>query len=165
MSITNIPKSKTAFGDIKNVKGVLIIVKKILVSKCLLGINCRYKGDNCKNEAVCVLGERYEIIGVCPEQDGGLPTPRDPAEIVGDRVISSSGRDVTAEYNKGAHHALELAKSNKIEFAVLKSKSPSCGCGTIYDGTFSGKLTIGDGVTSKLLKENGFKVIDENEIE
>lgn len=139
-------------------------MKKILVSKCLLGINCRYKGDNCKNDAVCALSENYEIIPICPEQDGGLPTPRDPAEIVNGRVISSTGRDVTAEYEKGARHALDLAREHSAEFAVLKSKSPSCGCGIIYDGTFSGTLTTGDGITARLLKAGGFKVTDENGI-
>ena len=139
-------------------------MKKILVSKCLLGENCRYKGDNCKNDTVCALAEKYEIVPVCPEQDGGLPTPRDPAEIVGERVISSAGRDVTAEYEKGANNALELAQKNSVEFAVLKSKSPSCGCGVIYDGTFTGNLTEGHGVTARLLLENGFSVFDENNI-
>ena len=139
-------------------------MKKILVSKCLLGINCRYKGDSCKNDAVCALSEKYEIIPICPEQDGGLPTPRDPAEIVNGRVISSAGRDVTAEYEKGARHALELAREHNVEFAVLKSKSPSCGCGTIYDGTFSGTLITGDGITAGLLKAMGFKVTNENSI-
>ena len=139
-------------------------MKKILVSKCLLGINCRYNGDSCKNDAVCALSEKYEIIPICPEQDGGLPTPRDPAEIVNGRVISSAGRDVTAEYEKGARHALELAREHNVEFAVLKSKSPSCGCGTIYDGTFSGTLITGDGITAGLLKAMGFKVTDENSI-
>ena len=140
-------------------------MKKILVSKCLLGINCRYKGDNCKSDAVCALGEKYDIIPICPEQDGGLSTPRDPAEIQGNKVVSSSGKDVTKEYERGARRALELARAHSIEFAVLKSKSPSCGCGMIYDGTFSGVLIPGDGITARLLKENGFEVTDENGVQ
>lgn len=136
----------------------------ILVSKCLLGYNCRYKGDNCKCDKVLALSKNYNIIPICPEQDGGLPTPRDPGEIVNGKVISSKGIDITEEYKKGAENALKLAKENNIEFAVLKAKSPSCGKGLIYDGTFSGNKIPGNGITAQLLLDNGFKVITDEEL-
>ncbi len=137
---------------------------KILVSNCLLGFPCRYKGDGCKNMKVLELAKSNTLIGVCPEQMGGLSTPRNPAEIVGNSVISCTGIDVTEQYNRGAKQALELALMNNVDYAVLKSKSPSCGKGIIYDGTHTGKLIEGDGVTVKLLKENGIPVYTEEEI-
>ena len=137
---------------------------KILVSKCLLGIDCRYCGDNCKNEKVLSLSKQYDIIGICPEQDGGLSTPRQPAERVGNKVIAKDGKDVTSEYEKGAKIALEIAKKEKIEFAVLKAKSPSCGKGLIFEGTFTGRKVAGNGVTAQLLLDNNFKVFTEEEI-
>lgn len=139
-------------------------MKKILVSACLFGNNCRYKGDNCKNEKVLALGKEYEFIPICPEQMGGLSTPRNPAERVGDKIISSAGVDVSKEYRAGAELALKLAKENDVEFCVLKANSPSCGKGTIYDGTFSGGKINGNGVTTELLEANGFKVYTENDI-
>lgn len=135
---------------------------KILVSKCLLGENCRYKGDNCKNDEVLALGNKNELIGVCPEILGGLPTPRCPGERVGDKVLGNNGSDLTAEYRLGAQKTLEIAQSEGVELCILKSRSPSCGCGVIYDGTFSGKLIPGDGVTAELLKKHGFKIKNEN---
>lgn len=138
---------------------------KVLVSRCLLGENCRYKGDSCKSEKVLALRERgYQLIDVCPECDGGLPTPRPAAEIVNGAVINAEGKDVTAQYMKGAENALRLALENDVAFAVLKTKSPSCGYGTIYDGTFTGKLIQGDGVTAKLLAENGIRVIRDTDL-
>ncbi len=137
----------------------------ILVSNCLLGIECRYKGDGCLCQAVLDLAKDNTIIGVCPEQMGGLSTPRDPSEIVGDRLISIKGRDVTFEYNKGAATALKLAELNKVDFAILKANSPSCGHGLIYDGSFTGKKIPGDGVTTKLLLENGIPVYTEEQID
>ena len=137
---------------------------KILVSNCLLGFPCRYKGDRCKNAKVLELANGNTLIGVCPEQMGGLSTPRNPAEIVGNSVISCTGIDVTEQYNRGAKQALELALMNNVDYAVLKSKSPSCGKGIIYDGTHTGKLIEGDGVTVRLLKENGIPVYTEEEI-
>lgn len=136
----------------------------ILVSNCLLGCECRYKGDGCKCEKVLELSKNNTIIGICPEQTGGLSTPRNPSEIVGDRVISSNGTDVTKEYMKGAQTALFLAQLNNIDYAVLKANSPSCGNKMIYDGTFTGTKIPGEGVTAKLLRENGFKVISEEEL-
>ncbi len=136
----------------------------ILVSNCILGLSCRYKGDSQKNDKVLEFLKGHTVIGVCPEVYGGLPIPRDPAEIVGDKLISSKGKDVTENYMKGAYFALEIAKKNNVDLCILKAKSPSCGSGKIYDGTFQGKLIEGDGVTAKLLKENGFKVITEEDL-
>ncbi len=138
---------------------------KILVSNCLLGCECRYKGDGCLCEKILELAKDHTIIGVCPEQAGGLPTPRAPSEIQGDKLITSKGEDVTKQYLRGANTALFLAKLNKVDFAILKAKSPSCGKGIIYDGTFSGKLTSGNGVTAKLLLDNGIPVYNENELD
>ncbi len=137
---------------------------KVLVSNCLLGINCRYKGDNCKNDKVIKFLKDKEVIGVCPESAGGLPIPRDPSEIVGNKVLSKSGKDVTAEYKKGAEFALKLAKENKVDLVIFKAKSPSCGHGIIYDGTFTGNKIPGNGITTQLLLDNGFKVITEEDL-
>ena len=105
------------------------------------------------------------LIGVCPEQMGGLPTPRDPSEIVGDRVVTCNGQDVTAQYEKGARAVLHIAKINGADFAILKANSPSCGKGKIYDGSFSGAKINGDGVTARLLIENGIEVFTETELD
>ena len=137
----------------------------IVVSNCLLGCDCRYKGDNCKNERILELAKDNTIIAVCPEQMGGLSTPRDPAEIVGDKLITNKGNDVTYQYNKGAQAALFLTKLNRADFAILKYRSPACGKGMIYDGSFSGKLIPGDGVFTRLLKENNIPVYSENELD
>ena len=137
----------------------------ILVSSCLLGCACRYKGDDCKNEKILELAKEHILLGVCPEQMGGLETPRDPSEIVGDKVLSCAGRDVTAQYQKGAEAALYLAKLNHVDFAILKAKSPSCGKVLIYDGTFTGNKVPGNGVTVSLLLENGIPVYTEDELD
>ena len=131
---------------------------KIIVSACLLGQDCRYDGKNCLNEEILKLLDKHTLIPICPEQMGGLPTPRQPGEIVGDKVISKIGDDITEQYNKGANMALRIAKMNNCKYALLKSKSPSCGKGQIYDGSFTGKMTDGDGKTTSLLIENGIKV-------
>ena len=138
---------------------------KIIVSNCLLGCDCRYKGDGCKCEEIVNLSEKHTIIGVCPEQFGGLSTPRDPSERAGDKVISNHGRDVTEQYNRGAEIALYLAKLNKVDFAILKAKSPSCGKGVIYDGTFTGGKVSGNGVTVDLFLKNGIPVYTEDELD
>ncbi len=104
------------------------------------------------------------LIPVCPEQLGGLPTPREPAEIREGRVITKSGKDVTENFKRGAEEVLKIAKMFGIKEAVLKQGSPSCGCGRIYDGTFSGKIVEGDGVTVALLKRHGIKVITEEDL-
>ena len=139
-------------------------MKKILVSACLFGNNCRYKGDNCLSEKLLDLGKDNVLIPVCPEQLGGLSTPRHPAERVGEKIISDIGVDVTEEYNRGANLAVEIAKANAVDYCVLKANSPSCGKGVIYDGTFSGGKKEGNGVTTDILLAEGFKVITEDEL-
>ncbi|QSZ28319.1 DUF523 domain-containing protein [Aceticella autotrophica] len=134
-----------------------------LISACLAGINCKYNGGNNIVEEIINLVEKGKAVLVCPEQLGGFPTPRLASEIKGDRVINVNGEDVTCQFEKGAQETLKIAKLMKIKTAILKSKSPSCGPGKIYDGTFTGVLTDGYGITAKLLKENGIEVIDEME--
>ncbi len=135
-----------------------------LVSACLLGIECAWDGKNKANEDITGLLEKEILIPVCPEQLGGLPTPRMPSEQKGARVYSKCGEDVTNYFIKGAKEVLRLAKLYNIKEAILKQKSPSCGCGQIYDGTFSGTIINGAGVTTALLKRNGINVISEEEI-
>lgn len=139
-------------------------MKKILVSACLFGNNCRYKGDNCFNEKLAKLGENAVLIPVCPEQLGGLSTPRNPAERVGDKIISNAGKNVTEEYTRGANLAVQIAKANSVDYCVLKANSPSCGKGIIYDGSFTGKKTSGNGLTTEMLLKEGFVVLTEDEI-
>lgn len=139
---------------------------KIIVSACLLGKPCRYDGRSKPCDKVIALKERgdIEIIEICPEQLGGLPTPREPSEIQGDKVISRVGCDVTKAYERGAKEALKIALENGYSYAILKSRSPSCSPSGIYDGSFSGKLTGGIGVTARLFRESGITVVSENEI-
>lgn len=137
----------------------------ILVSACLPGCACRYDGQCKPHPLAQELAKRGFAVPVCPEQLGGLPTPRKPSERRGERVVMNDGRDVTAEYRRGAEEALRLAQLYGCTAAVLKEKSPSCGCGRVYDGTFSGTLTDGDGVTAELLEENGIRVYGESELE
>lgn len=139
-------------------------MENVLVSACLLGIGCRYDGKHKANSEVLKLGEKYNLIPVCPEIYGGLPTPRVPSERIGDKVMMKNGNDVTENYQRGAREALELCRIYNIKTAVLKERSPSCGKGEIYDGTFSGTLTERDGVTSELLGANGIRVLGESEI-
>ncbi len=138
--------------------------KPVLCSACLLGINCRYNGESKSNDKVIELAKKEILIPVCPEQLGGLSTPREPAEQQGERVITKSGREVTENFLRGAEQVLKLAKLLNIKEAVLKQKSPSCGCGKIYDGTFSDRIIKGDGVTTDLLKKNGIKVVTEEDL-
>ncbi|MEM1563511.1 MAG: DUF523 domain-containing protein [Candidatus Bathyarchaeia archaeon] len=135
-----------------------------LCSACLLGIRCRYDGKDALNKKVIMLLKTETLIPVCPEQLGGLPTPREPAEIRGGRVITRSGKDVTENFKRGAEETLKIAKLFGIKEAVLKQGSPSCGCGRIYDGTFSGKVIEGDGVTTTLLKKHGIMVVTEENL-
>ena len=139
--------------------------EKVLVSACLLGQCCAYDGQHRKSEAVLRLAERYELIPICPEREGGLPTPRVPSERISSRVCSRDGADVTAAYERGALEALSLALSSKVAFAVLKSKSPSCGKGEIYDGSFTRTLIPGNGVLTDLLLQAGLTVIGETEVQ
>ena len=140
-------------------------MENILVSACLLGVACRYDGKRKPNEAVIALKEKYNIIPVCPEIMGGLPTPRLPSEIRGETVIMENGEDVTDKYSRGAEETLRLARLFGCGKAVLKEKSPSCGSGRIYDGTFSKTLTEGNGVTVGMLLANGIRVAGETEID
>ena len=135
---------------------------KILISACLLGCRCRYDGNSKPHPISAALAKRHELIPVCPEQLGGLPTPRPPAERVGDRVVNREGCDVTEQYRRGAEEAVRLCKMMGCEAAVLKERSPSCGSGTIYDGTFTGTLTEIDGVTAAALKAAGIPVWGES---
>lgn len=139
-------------------------MEKILVSACLLGLECRYDGRSVPREDVIALGKKYHLVPVCPEIYGGLPTPRTPSERVGERVLMRDGNDVTENYRRGALAAARLCELEGIKIAVLKAKSPSCGKGMIYDGSFSGKLTVGDGVTAEYLTRVGVKVLTEDEI-
>lgn len=137
----------------------------ILVSACLLGVECRYDGTGKRTSDMDRLMERYTCIPVCPEQLGGLPTPREPAERRDGGVYSRSGRDVTAQFRRGAEEALRLCRLYHCCTAVLKERSPSCGHNEIYDGTFSKTLTTGDGATAELLRANGIRVLGESEID
>ena len=138
---------------------------KLLVSACLLGAACRYDGKSKPNAAVQALAARYTLVPVCPEQLGGLPTPRLPAERCGGRVLRSDGADVTDAYRRGAEAALALFRESGCCAAVLKEKSPSCGCGRIYDGTFSRTLTDGDGVTAALFALHRVPVVGESRLD
>ena len=139
--------------------------EKILVSACLLGINCKYDGTNSLNEKVLDYIKDKEVIPICPEILGGLSTPRPPSEIISDKVVNNEQKDVTKEYRKGAEESLKLAKLFKVKKALLKAKSPSCGCGKIYDGTFTKTLIDGDGITTQLFKENNIEVITEIDLD
>ena len=139
--------------------------EKLLVSACLLGTPCRYDGESKRNDAVCALAEKFELVPICPEVMGGLPTPRTPSERQGAHVVMRDGRDVTAEYRLGAQRTLEIAQREGIRAAVLKERSPSCGSGEVYDGSFTGALTAGDGVTAELLKAHGIAVFGESEVQ
>lgn len=136
----------------------------ILVSACLLGVCCRYDGGGVLDEQLSAMMPAIPLIPVCPEIMGGLPTPRDPAEQVGERVLTKFGTDVTAEYEKGAEEVLKLAKLYGSTCAVLKERSPSCGSGSVYDGTHARRLTDGDGITAALLKRNGIRIFGESSI-
>ena len=141
-------------------------MESLLVSACLLGFNCKYSGGNnaMPEDVISALSAKYRLIPVCPETAGGLSTPRDPSERQGDRVISQTGRDVTAEYRRGAETALSLAEKYGCTAALMKENSPSCGSGTIYDGTFSHVVIPGDGTAAELLKANGIRVIGESRV-
>lgn len=136
----------------------------IIVSACLAGLHCRYDGAEKPYAEVIRLVAEGKAIPVCPEQLGGLPTPRQPSEINGGQVIRKDGVDVTAEFQQGAREALKLAQLVGAKTAILKAKSPSCGSGKIYDGSFSGTLIAGDGILAQMYKENGIEVKTEEEI-
>ena len=135
----------------------------ILVSACLLGAACRYDGAARSHPEIDALRNKHTLIPVCPEQLGGLPTPREPSEIKSGRAVNASGRDVTENYERGAYEALRLAQRLGCRAAILKERSPSCGCGQVYDGTFSHTLVPGDGFTAALLKKSGIAVYGESQ--
>lgn len=135
-----------------------------VVSACLAGFKCSWDGTSRPCQKIIKLVKEGKAIPVCPEQLGGLPTPRIPAEQKGDKVFGKNGKDLTKEFLKGAQEVLKIAKLNNCKEAILKSKSPSCGSNRVYDGTFSGKLVNGDGILAGLLKKNSIKVFTEEEI-
>ena len=137
---------------------------RILVSACLLGVSCRYDGKSKPHPAVLALQGQHQLIPVCGEIFGGLPTPRTPAERVGGRVLTEDGRDVTQEYHRGAEEVLALARRLDCKVALLKERSPSCGTGEIYDGSFTRTLTAGDGVTAEVLRASGIAVSGESRL-
>jgi len=134
-----------------------------IVSACLADYKCNWKGESKPNDKVIELVKRGEAIPVCPEQLGGLTTPRQPAEQRGDKVFTKDGKNVTEYFVRGAHEVLRIAVMYNCTEAILKSKSPSCGCGQTYDGSFSGTLIRGNGITTDLLKANGIKVYTEED--
>ena len=136
----------------------------ILVSACLLGMNCRYDGSHNYCPELEKLMEEHILIPVCPERRGGLDTPREPAERQGDRIIARDGSDVTDAYIRGAQETLRLAKEYDCRYAIFKERSPSCGAGVIYDGNFSHTRVPGDGMTTQLLRANGIIVLGESQI-
>lgn len=143
----------------------------IIVSACLAGLNCKYNGENNRDERIVRLVQQGKAIPLCPEQLGGLSTPREPAEIRGGsgedvltgkaKIYTPSDADVTAAFIKGAGEVLKLAQEIGVQAAILKEKSPSCGSSQIYDGSFSGITVPGKGVTAALLQRNGLKVMSE----
>lgn len=141
-----------------------------IVSACLLGENCKYNGGNNYNEKVAELIKGHEYISVCPEMAAGLTSPRPPAEILDGRVYNDEGEDLTERFWEGAEktlkEAMEKARAldEEIELAILKAKSPTCGSGEIYDGTFSHTVVRGDGIFARLLMDNGIKVISEEDL-
>lgn len=135
-----------------------------IVSACLAGLKCAYDGQDRAHSKVIELVKKGEAIPVCPEQLGGLPTPRIPSERSNNKVINREGIDVTENFEKGAQEALKLTRMARCESAIVKSRSPSCGHGKIYDGTFSGKLIQGNGIFADLLLEEGIEIITEEEL-
>ena len=133
---------------------------KIAVSACLLGENCKYNGGNNYSEKVRDYAKGNEVIPVCPEVLGGLSIPREPAEIVNGIVSLKDGTSVDKEFRQGAKEALKIVKEQNADIVILQSRSPSCGVNTVYDGSFSGRIISGQGVFADLLRRNGIKVID-----
>lgn len=138
---------------------------KLLISRCLCGENTKYNGGNNLIQQLDIIKNNFELIYICPEEMGGLTTPRNPSEIKNQKVLSSTGKDVTKEFISGAQQALSLAEQHQVQYALLKESSPSCGVHKIYDGTFSGRKIAGNGMTTQLLKKNGILVFSEKEIE
>jgi len=146
--------------------------KKVGISACLLGKDCRYNGGNCRIPEL--REENIDWVPVCPEELGGLSTPRPPAELThpvvdilstGQGILTQDGRDVTEAFIRGGDRSLEILRAEKVNTVILKSHSPSCGIGTIYDGSFSNQLTEGDGVFAKMCQDEGFDLIDSDDVE
>ncbi|MGI6732190.1 MAG: DUF523 domain-containing protein [Anaerovoracaceae bacterium] len=142
-------------------------MRKILVSSCLLGDPVRYDGQAkpCLDKRFLQWKEESRMIPICPEVFGGLPTPRAPSQRLGDEIIGSTGENVTREFTLGALEAVRLAEENEVAFAIMKSKSPSCGSKMIYDGSFTGRLIQGEGLAVEYLRKAGYIVFDENELD
>ena len=140
--------------------------EKVLISACLAGINCKFNGENNLLDSGILdeISKKYHLLFVCPEVFGGLGTPREPAEMKNGLVVTKTAKDVSENFKFGAEICLKIAKLNGCKKAILKARSPSCGSGQIYDGSFSKKLIFGDGVAAKLLKENEILVFSEDEI-
>ena len=137
---------------------------KIMVSACLTGAKVKYSGGSNYSEALVAFVRGHDVIPVCPEVLGGLPVPREPAEIVNGTVTDRTGKSVDSAFRQGAAAVLKIAEEEKPDLIVLQSRSPSCGVREIYDGSFSGKKIPGAGITAKLLMERGFRVIDVAEL-
>lgn len=142
-------------------------MERLMVSACLLGFDCKYSGGSNRlpEDKLRALRERYLLVPVCPETAGGLPIPREPSERLGEKVLSRSGRDVTAAFRRGGETALVLARRFGCKKALLKENSPSCGSGKIYDGSFSGSLVPGYGVAAELLRDAGVALVGERALE
>ena len=139
--------------------------EKVLISACLLGRNCKYNGGNNYTPLVEELEGRFDLVPVCPECLGGLPIPRAPSERAGEKVLSKTGADVTGAFQRGAEKTLEIARREGVRRAVLKERSPSCGCGSIYDGTFTGAVVPGNGLAAELLLRHGITIYGESRLE
>ena len=140
--------------------------EKILISACLAGINCKFNGENnlLDREILDEISKKYHLLFVCPEVFGGLSTPREPAEMKDGLVLTKTAKDVSENFINGAKICLKIAKLNGCKKAILKARSPRCGSGQIYDGSFTKRLILGDGVAAKLLKENEILVFSEDKI-
>lgn len=136
----------------------------IVVSECLLGINCKYNAENNLCKPLVEFAKKGMVIPVCPEQLGGLPTPRIPAEIINNRVEDKNGKDVTENFVKGAEEAFKIVDLVKPELVILKAKSPSCGYKKIYDGSFTNRIIEGNGIFAKKLIEENYKIITEEDL-
>ena len=138
----------------------------ILISACLIGVNCKYNGGNNKVEKIIEQIRDVIFIPVCPEQLGGLTTPRPPAEIIDEtKIVNIEGKDVTQQFLNGAEETLKIAELYNCKYAILKERSPSCGSNQVYDGSFQGKVKNGEGMAASLLKKNGIKVYSEENFE
>ena len=137
---------------------------KVLVSACIMGVNCKYNGKNNENIAAMSFLKDKEVISICPEVLAGMKIPRSCAEIVDGRVVDENGNDVSLEYDKAVAVALSKIQNEEIDLVILQSRSPTCGVNQIYDGSFTGKLIPGMGLFAKALRQRGYHVIDVEEI-